>query len=122
LKEKQFCILAVDDSIDDLELIKLSLEAKTQWRVLTSSSGKQALIQAKKELPDVILLDVQMPKIDGIEAVKKLRASSKTNKIPILLLTNTPCAVSSEISKELSIIKIIRKPSDWLSLADLIVL
>jgi CheY-like chemotaxis protein len=122
LKEKQFCILAVDDSIDDLELIKLSLEAKTQWRVLTSSSGKQALIQAKKELPDIILLDVQMPKIDGIEAVKKLRASSKTNKIPILLLTNTPCAVSSEISKELSIIKIIRKPSDWLSLADLIVL
>lgn len=122
MKEKQFCILAVDDSIDDLELIKLSLEAKTQLRVLTSSSGKQALIQAEKELPDIILLDVQMPKIDGIETVKKLRACSKTNKIPILLLTNTPCAVSSEISKELSIIKIIRKPSDWLSLADLIVL
>jgi len=122
LKEKKLCVLAVDDSTDVLDLIKFSLEATTKWRVLLSSSAQEALIQAKRELPDIILSDFQMPTMNGIEMVRKLRAQPQTNQIPILFLTSLPHLVSSKILNEFKLTKTIRKPLDWYNLADLIVL
>lgn len=115
-------MLAVDDSTDVLDLIKFSLEATTKWRVLLSSSAQEALIQAKRELPDIILSDFQMPTMNGIEMVRKLRAQPQTNQIPILFLTSLPHLVSSKILNEFKLTKTIRKPLDWYNLADLIVL
>lgn len=122
MKEKKLCVLAVDDSTDVLDLIKFSLEATTKWRVLLSSSAQEALIQAKRELPDIILSDFQMPTMNGIEMVRKLRAQPQTNQIPILFLTSLPHLVSSKILNEFKLTKTIRKPLDWYNLADLIVL
>lgn len=122
MKEKKLCVLAVDDSTDVLDLIKFSLEAKTKWRVLLSSSAQEAVIKAKKELPDIILSDYQMPQMNGVEMLRKLRSQPQTKKIPILFLTSIPHFASSTILKEFKLTKTIRKPMDWYSLADLIVL
>lgn len=122
MKEKQLCVLAVDDSTDVLDLIKFSLEAKTKWRILLSSSAQEALIKAKNELPDIILSDFQMPKMSGVEMVRKLRSQPQTKKIPILFLTSLPHLVSSKILKEFKLTRTIRKPMKWCNLADLIVL
>lgn len=122
MKEKQLCVLAVDDSIDVLDLIKLSLEATTKWRVLLSSSAQEALAQAQQERPDLILTDFQMPEMDGIEMVSKLRSQPRTSKIPILLLTSLPRLTSSKIQWELGINGVIEKPFDWFTLADLIMM
>ncbi|MGD1920989.1 MAG: response regulator [Pleurocapsa sp.] len=91
MNERQFCVLVVDDSFDVLEIIQLSLEAKTDWHILVTSSGREAVVLAAREQPNVILLDVQMPKINGIETLKKLRACSKTKNIPILFFDRCPC-------------------------------
>ena len=122
MKEKQLCVLAVDDSADVLALIKLSLEAKTQWRIILSSSAQEALIKAKRELPDIILSDFQMPKMNGVEMVRKLRSQPQTNRIPILFLTSLPQLVPSRILNDCKLTKTIRKPLNWYNLADLVVL
>ncbi|MEM7758322.1 MAG: response regulator [Cyanobacteria bacterium P01_A01_bin.40] len=122
MNERQFCVLAVDDSLDILEIIQLALEAKTDWRIVTSPSPKEAIVRAARERPDIILLDVRMPKIDGIETVKKLLACPKTKNIPVLFLTDTPVIISSALIEELGTISVIKKPSNWFNLANLITL
>ena len=121
MKEKQLCVLAVDDSVDVLELIKLSLEATTEWRVLLSAFAPEGLMKAHRERPDLILSDIQMSGMGGIEMIIKLRSHPQTNKIPILLLTSSPQAISSKVLEELEINNVIAKPFDWFILADLIV-
>ena len=122
MNERQFCVLAVDDSLDVLEIIQLSLEAKTNWHVLTASSGREAVVRAVRERPNVILLDVQMSEIDGVETVRKLRSCPETKSIPILFLTNIPIVVSPTSIDKLGIISVIQKPSNWFNLANLVVL
>ena len=58
------------------------------FRVLTAENGEKGLNLANQEHPEVILLDIVMPKMDGIMVLKKLRADDKTKDIPIILLTN----------------------------------
>lgn len=120
MKNRQLSVLVVDDSLDILELIKFSLEAQTEWRVLVSNSGHEGLIQAQKELPDIILSDVCMPQMNGIEMIGQLRSQPKTEKIPILLLTSLPHKVSAETCYQFGISKVISKPFDAIALPSLI--
>ena len=121
MRNKQLCVLAIDCSTDALNAIKLSLEATTKWRVLLSSS-QEALIQARQESPDIILLNFQMPQMNSIEMAMKLKSHPKTDDIPLLLLTSLPHVISSQIFLDLGITSVIKKPFNWFSLADLIVL
>ena len=122
MKDKQLCVLAVDDCIDVLDLIQLSLETTTRWRVLSSSSAEEGLITAQTVLPDFLLMDVQMSNMDGIEMVSQLRSQPSTKNIPILMLTSLPSLISRHTIRELGITNIIQKPFDWFTLADLVVL
>ena len=121
VKNKQLRVLAIDPSTDVLDLIKLSLEATTHWQLLLSSSAQEGSIKARRELPDLILLDFQMPQMNGIEMAMKLQSHPKTERIPLLLLTSLPHIISSQIFQELGIAGVVRKPLNWFSLADLIV-
>jgi len=58
------------------------------FRVLTSENGEKGLALALENLPEIILLDIVMPKMDGVTVIKNLRENEKTKKIPIILLTN----------------------------------
>jgi two-component system cell cycle response regulator len=79
-------ILIVDDDPLNLKLLvnKLSRE---EYRILTASDGKEAVEQAQKELPDLILLDIMMPVMDGYQATETLKNNPETKDIPIILIT-----------------------------------
>jgi DNA-binding response OmpR family regulator len=58
------------------------------FKTIRASNGEEAITAAKKEMPDLVLLDIILPKKDGYEVIKELKAAQQTKKIPIILLTN----------------------------------
>jgi len=82
-KEK---ILIVDDEEDVLELVRFNLE-REGYKIETAVSGEEALTTAKSRLPDLIILDLMLPGMDGLEVCKKLKTDAKTQSIPIIMLT-----------------------------------
>ncbi|QQR99222.1 MAG: response regulator transcription factor [Sphingobacteriales bacterium] len=84
--EKEFKVLVVDDEQDILEFLSYNLE-KDGFEVLTAENGRQAVEIAKKEEPDIILLDVMMPDMDGIEACRTLRELPQFENTIIAFLT-----------------------------------
>ena len=79
-------ILVVDDVIDNIRLLRFELEQQG-FEVLTASSGRQGLEITKAEHPDVILLDIMMPDLNGIEVCRRLKADAQTCMIPVILVT-----------------------------------
>jgi two-component system phosphate regulon response regulator PhoB len=80
------CILVVDDEEDILELVRYNL-AKEGYLVETVASGEDALNIVRRRKPDLVLLDLMLPGLDGLEVCKKLKADSATAPIPIVMLT-----------------------------------
>lgn len=83
---KQECILIVDDSTDNLYLMQFILETQG-YKVGLANSGEQALEQVKIDHPDLILLDVMMPQMNGYEVVERLRKDKDLQSIPVFLVT-----------------------------------
>jgi DNA-binding response OmpR family regulator len=79
-------ILIVDDDLETLRLVGLMLQ-RQGYTISAANSGSQALSMAKKEQPDLILLDVMMPEMDGYEVARQLRADTELSQIPILMFT-----------------------------------
>ena len=79
-------ILIVDDEEDVLELLRFNLE-KDGYKTETAVSGEEALKKAKAKRPDLIILDLMLPGIDGLEVCKKLKSDTKTENIPVIMLT-----------------------------------
>lgn len=79
-------ILVVDDEKNIVDFLKMNLEMKA-YTVICAYDGTEAVIKAKNELPDCILLDIMLPKIDGKEVCRILRADSKTLSIPLIMVT-----------------------------------
>jgi class 3 adenylate cyclase/AmiR/NasT family two-component response regulator len=79
-------ILVVDDVADNVEIVRLRLESQF-YDVITAGDGLQALEQVARARPDLILLDVMMPRLDGIETVKRLKSELALPFIPVILLT-----------------------------------
>jgi two-component system alkaline phosphatase synthesis response regulator PhoP len=79
-------ILVVEDEEDILELVKYNL-AKEGYRVTGAASGEVGLKAARSTLPDLIVLDLMLPGIDGLEVCKILKNDSKTQHIPVIMLT-----------------------------------
>jgi adenylate cyclase len=79
-------ILVVDDVADNVEILRVRLES-LGYEVVVASDGEQALAKARETLPDLILLDIMMPKVDGLEVVKELKADKSLPFIPVILVT-----------------------------------
>lgn len=79
-------ILIVDDDLDTLQLVGTMLE-KQGFTILAANDGTKALLMAPKEIPDLIILDIMMPDIDGYEVTRRLREMPETAYIPIILFT-----------------------------------
>ncbi len=79
-------ILVVDDEEDLLELIEYNL-GKEGYRVTCVASGEEAIHEAKQTLPDLVLLDLLLPSVDGLDVCKTLKGDPKTQHIPIIMLT-----------------------------------
>ncbi len=79
-------ILVVDDEEDILHLVRYNLE-RGGYRVRCAGDGDQALAEARREPPDLILLDLMLPGLNGLEVCRLLKQDSKTDRIPIVMLT-----------------------------------
>lgn len=86
MKKKDITILLVDDEPDILEIVRYNLSAEG-YRVKTAENGKKAVSLAKKILPQLILLDVMMPKMNGMEACRKIREIPELSQTVIAFLT-----------------------------------
>jgi len=101
-------ILLVDDVPANLTILELTL--KDQWRLLTATSGREALALVNEAKPDLILLDVMMPEMDGYEMCRRLKAEPATRDIPVIFITAVDDLSSEEQGLRLGAIDYIRKP------------
>jgi two-component system alkaline phosphatase synthesis response regulator PhoP len=79
-------ILIVDDEEDVLELVRYNLD-KNGYKVIKATTGEQAMTEARGKTPDLIILDLMLPGIDGLEVCRQLKSDVKTERIPIIMLT-----------------------------------
>lgn len=85
-KDKMPTVLVVDDNQQNLELLQAYLE-DVDCRTIPAQDGPEALEIVAKQLPDLILLDVMMPKMSGFEVCKRLKNDPRTSDIPIIMVT-----------------------------------
>ena len=110
-------ILLVDDEVDFLEIFYTKLRA-AGFRVETAESGEKAIEAAKKLKPDLILMDMKMPKMNGAQAVMKLKEDPETKDIKVVFLTSfgDPRTEMEQIDRKFSIdlgaVDYLRKTSD----------
>ena len=84
--DKNKTIMVVDDNPDIITIVKTILEGKG-YSVFSASSGAELLNMLKVQNPDLIILDIMMPEMDGLEVLSRLKAMSETATIPVILLT-----------------------------------
>jgi len=104
-------ILVVDDEVDLVETVRFSLEMEG-FQVLVSYNGEDALNQARKENPDLILLDIMLPKLDGYKVCRLLKFDERYKHIPILMLTAKTQAKDKQTGMETGADEYITKPFD----------
>ncbi|MDO8566487.1 MAG: response regulator [Candidatus Moranbacteria bacterium] len=84
-RKKLVCIVDDDDNIREIYSVKF---ARDGFAVVTARDGEEGLSVIKKERPDVILLDIQMPVMDGLEVLRALKGDQQLTKIPVVILSN----------------------------------
>lgn len=103
-------VLIIDDEYDIRAVAQLTLKAVGGWNVSIAASGTEGLAKAADGQPDVILLDVMMPDMDGIETFQALQANPSTQSIPVILMTAKVQAADQRRFAELGVVGIISKP------------
>jgi len=78
--------MVIDDEPDLVEVVKLILESDG-YMVITAGGGEEALDEIEKEKPDLVLLDIIMPRMDGWEVFSRIKSNPKTHEIPVIMLT-----------------------------------
>jgi CheY-like chemotaxis protein len=111
-------IMIVDDDEDIRLVTELAARRIGKWDVVVAATGEEALDQARSEQPDVILLDVMMPDIDGPTTLAMLREEPDTAEIPVIFLTAK--AQKQEVERYLALgaTGVILKPFNVMTLAD----
>jgi two-component system cell cycle response regulator DivK len=79
-------VLVVEDNEKNMKLFRDVLMA-TGYRTLEATTGEQAVVLAAEHAPDLVLMDIRLPDVDGVEALRRLRADQRTASIPVLALT-----------------------------------
>ncbi|HEY6194456.1 MAG TPA: response regulator [Candidatus Eisenbacteria bacterium] len=102
-------ILVVDDEIYIVHILDFSLGMEG-YDVVTALDGEQALEKARTEKPDLIVLDIMMPKLDGYETCKRLKADAETKDVPVILLSAKGRNVDQKVGFEVGADDYITKP------------
>ncbi len=111
-------VLIVDDDEDVRQVCEIAARRLGKWDVLLAASGEEALVQARREKPDVILLDVMMPRLDGPTTLGRLREDPATSGIPVIFLTAKAQRHEVESFLALGASGVILKPFDVMTFAD----
>jgi two-component system, OmpR family, alkaline phosphatase synthesis response regulator PhoP len=111
-------VLIIDDEETIQTVVQFGIRMRAGWDVLTASSGSQGLQTAQAEKPDVILLDVMMPEMDGIATFKALQAHPETEQIPVIFLTAKAQTSEKRQFHDLGVSGVITKPFNSLDLPE----
>ena len=111
-------VLHVDDEPDIWQVAKMTLETIGGFTVEACSSGQEAIDKAPGFAPDIILLDVMMPGMDGPTTLQELRKLPETSKTPVIFMTAKVQAHEVEEYKNLGATDVITKPFDPMTLSD----
>ena len=102
-------ILIVDDEVELVEMVKMRLES-AGYEIISAYDGQEGLEKAKKEKPDLIILDLMLPKMDGYKVCGLLKSDSRYSKIPIIMFTARAREEDEALGKELGAEGYITKP------------
>ena len=102
-------VLVVDDVAHGREIFAEYLEFRG-FRVATAADGLEAMDKAFELLPDIILMDLSLPQLDGWEATRRLKADARTSSIPIIALTAHALAAAHDRAKEVGCDAVVTKP------------
>ena len=111
-------VLIIDDEETIQSVVRMGLSLSVNWGVVSASSGQEGLELAQQEQPDVILLDVMMPEMDGIATFRALQQSQATQKIPVIFLTAKAQTADRQEFQATGVSGVITKPFNSLHLAD----
>jgi CheY-like chemotaxis protein len=115
---KDFLVLVVDDMVDNTIVISLDLQQQG-YRVVTASDGEQAVNVAAKTYPDIILMDIGMPELDGLGATRKIRENDALRAIPIIAITAFSTEGFQYAARDAGFDGYLTKPIDFERLHDL---
>ena len=104
-------ILIADDDPVILRLIQVNLELEG-YQVLLANNGQEAVDTAIKETPDLVILDIMMPRLDGCQACEQLKASDATKDIPVIFLSAKAQQGDIEKGKSFGVVDYLTKPFD----------
>lgn len=110
-------ILYVEDDTDIQEVVTMALEVVGGYRVSVAGSGREALTATEGSIPDLILLDVMMPDMDGPTTLSHLRERPGLADVPVVFITAKVQATEIEYFKSLGAVDVIAKPFDPVTLA-----
>lgn len=102
-------ILVVDDEVDVVEVVEMLLELEG-YQVIKAYDGKEALEAVEKTIPDLIILDIMMPELDGVEVCKRFRENETLNTVPIVMFSAKISAYDKKESFEAGADGFISKP------------
>ena len=102
-------ILVVDDEFDMVEMLSMRLEA-AGYQVISASDGQEGLNKARSEKPDLIILDLMMPKVDGYKVCRMLKFDEKYKHIPIILFSARAQETDMKLGQEVGADAYVTKP------------
>lgn len=102
-------VLVVDDEFETVRLLSMLLEMNG-YETFTAINGELGLKEARDKSPEVVLLDIMMPDIDGFEVCRRLRADAETAKIAVIMVTAHAAANIEELGKQAGADSVLRKP------------
>lgn len=111
-------ILIIDDEEAIQTVVQFGLKMTAGWDVMTASSGSEGILRAQAEQPDMILLDVMMPEMDGLSTFRALQQNNETRSIPVIFLTAKAQASEKRLLNDTGVNGVITKPFNALDLAE----
>ena len=119
-RDSRYTVLVVDDNEQNLELLVVYMEDLEGVRVITATDGLDAMEKVAKESPDLLLLDIMMPKMSGFEVCKRIKSDPKTRDIIVIMVTALNETADIERAAECGTDDYISKPIDRKALVDLV--
>ncbi|MCC0179073.1 response regulator [Waterburya agarophytonicola K14] len=114
-------LLVIDDDGDFNDLVKFVLEHDTDWKIFTALDGEKGVALAQLQQPDIILLDIIMPNLNGLDVYHLLKSNPNTCSIPIIFVTamvRMEPIIRAQITED---IEVITKPFDIMTLANQVI-
>jgi CheY-like chemotaxis protein len=111
-------VLVVEDEVDIQKVIRMSLRSRGVDEVVVASNGEECLAVVGQVRPDLILLDVSMPKLDGFQTCQRLKANPETRSIPVIFLTARVQKSEEKQGADVGALGYISKPFDPMTLHD----